>query len=180
MHDMAVTIAEAVASSYLSQARAGTLPKAPPDIQGTVDSPQPYLQDTQIFSSGAPPQAGVFSNTTVATYVHPSIASSRSLERFRNQVLLAQWVDRKWWGVRRVLEDTQQLWLIRPGGRLQPRSLAVKRTQVGVSLRKYTLVVTCDNPHTHTFMHRSSRHSLGGHYCCRCCLRWGMLLVHCS
>lgn len=60
----------------------------------------------------------------------PHLDTSRALERFRNQVLLTQWVDRRWHGVRRVMEDMHRMWLIRPGGRLQAKPLAAKRNKV--------------------------------------------------
>lgn len=69
-------------------------------------------------------------NCTGPSQLLPSLDTSRSLERFRNQVLLSQWVDRRWHGVRRVMEDAHRMWLIRPRGRLQAKELKVKRTQV--------------------------------------------------
>lgn len=107
---MAVMVAEAVACAYFSHTREG-------DVPG--------VQFVQMRTQTNPLHTG-------PTLLLPTLHTSRDLERFRNQVLLAQWVDRRWHGVRRVMEDSHRMWLIRPGGRLQAKALTVKRTQVCV------------------------------------------------
>ena len=59
------------------------------------------------------------------------LRSTRALERFRNEVLLATWLDYYVLSVIAIFEDRQQLWGFKPDGTLMCRQLPTPRQVYG-------------------------------------------------
>ncbi|KAK9827552.1 hypothetical protein WJX74_010069 [Apatococcus lobatus] len=99
LEDMAMIVAEAVAAAYLNA-----------------------LRDGQLREAGH--QLG---RSTAMT--HPGLASTRGLERFRNQATLAQAVRKGLHSVVAMYEDRHTLWGLGPGGCVLSRSIRCRRIQ---------------------------------------------------
>ncbi|KAK9903437.1 hypothetical protein WJX75_005630 [Coccomyxa subellipsoidea] len=102
IQDMAMIIAEAVAESYLA--------------------------DAGLVRGGEVGRAGLRVGSW-PLHLHRRILSTRSLERFRNQVALQQWLDRNFTSVTAMYEDRHELWGFDHQGRLFRRMLPARRAQ---------------------------------------------------
>ncbi|CAL8465536.1 g5072 [Coccomyxa elongata] len=102
IQDMAVLIAESVAESYL--ANAGLTREGDLGREGTCTGRWPL-------------------------HLHHTISSTRTLERFRNQVAMQQWLDRNFRSVTAMYEDRHELWGFDYRGRLFRRMLPARRAQ---------------------------------------------------
>ncbi|KAK9815661.1 hypothetical protein WJX72_007540 [[Myrmecia] bisecta] len=105
LQDMAILIADAVAAIYLAEAG-----------QGLDGGPAAVTRDALLEGSWP-------------TFLHPRLASTRNLERFRNQVALHAWMQRNYQSVVAMYEDRHALWGLAPGGNLVQRSISARRAK---------------------------------------------------
>jgi hypothetical protein len=77
------------------------------------------------------------------TLLQPRLRATRALERFRNEVALAAWVQLQYTSVRDIYEDRQPLWGIAPGGSLLRRELPVSRRAELDALLGWRRTVRC-------------------------------------
>lgn len=104
LHDLAVRTAEAVALAYLAEARAG--------MMGGPTKPGLLLME------GCWP-----------VFLQRSLASSRALERFRNQLAFKRWTERRYWDVVAIYEDRHEVAVLDASGHLMRKSIPFKRTK---------------------------------------------------
>ena len=127
LQDMAVSVSEAVASAYVFWAR------------GEARSDE--AQAAPRASRG--PAASLSGTLASRALLLPRLRATRALERFRNEVALAAWVQLQYTSVRDIYEDRQPLWGIAPGGSLLRRELPVSRRAELDALLGWRRTVRC-------------------------------------
>jgi len=127
LQDMAVSVSEAVASAYVfwarGESRSDEAQAAPRASRGVVPSLSGTLASRALLQ--------------------PRLRATRALERFRNEVALAAWVQLQYTSVRDIYEDRQPLWGIAPGGSLLRRELPVSRRAELDALLGWRRTVRC-------------------------------------
>ncbi|KAK9792736.1 hypothetical protein WJX73_001631 [Symbiochloris irregularis] len=124
LHDMAITAAELVASAYLAEAGS-------PDDEG---QPSP--------AGGGQPSSAELQEEAWPLFLHPRLTSTRSLERFRNQVALRRLMQRNIGEVVDMHEDMHWLWCCSASGRLMRQPLPARRSQELRALKGWRRMVS--------------------------------------
>ena len=122
LQDAVVTLAEATAAAYIALARGDAAPDAP---AGSTEDTSESAELAPV--AAAPPASPLLTALARRSLLLPSLRSTRSLERFRNEVSLRRLLSSVFDGVRDMFEDRQSLFALADGGRLVRTAVPLPR-----------------------------------------------------